>query len=356
MRRHCALCVYAAILAAGFLCVVFAVVLPCSAQPGNQEAPAAARAEEKPEEADSSDVEAAKRRQRLEVSMEELLPLEPDEIRDFLLRRDAAQSAVKPGPASMRTRVVSLPATPQRTPHILRLTPGYSSTLMFQDNTGAPWPVLSAILGNADAFALSQPQVSEAGAATEQEKAPNTHAHLLTVLPLAGRASSNLVLTLEDAAWPVLIHLVSGGDRENDRVSDALTVFRLDRPGPGARPLGPGPVPGAVRPELLAFMHGLIPDEAQEVKTQPKLQGARVWSYQGRLYLRSHYHAVWPAWTASAENEGLTVYVMPKVPSIVLSVEGKSVSLVLTEEKTGYRKNVRSAGRSASKKSAGRND
>lgn len=284
------------------------------------------------------------RQEQLTRAIDDLLPVRPNEIRAFLDRQSLAETAASPDPAAMRTRVVTLPATPQTKPHVIHLTPGYSSTLLFQDATGAPWPVISAILGNAQAFSLSQPRVERAELTPDQGRtrasdaqnprssrpaALNTHSHLVTVLPLAGQCSSNLVLTLEDAAYPVLLHLVSTAERTPSRVSDALTIFRLDRPGPSARPATVGPVPGVVSDDLLAFLHGLAPKDARELKVEPDLPGLRLWSYGGQLILRGPYQAVWPAWLSVAESENVRVYRLPPAPAIAVSVDGEVRTLVV---------------------------
>ncbi len=283
---------------------------------------------------------AKKRRADIDQSVEDLLPLQPEEIREFMERQEEADSAVSPDPASMRTRVVSLSATPQKSPHVVHLTAGYSSTLLFQDATGAPWPVLSAILGNAEAFSLSQPGRSEeklaqdqaAGSqgAKEQQK-DAAHSHLVTVLPLKGHASSNLVLTLQEAVYPVVLHLVSAGTHAKARISDSLTVFRLDRAGPCARPASIGGIPETASEEVLSVLHGILPEDASAMAADPPLPGVRIWRGRGRLIVRTPYHAIWPAWLTSAENEGVHVYVMPETPSVVLSVDGAARSVKIKE-------------------------
>ena len=285
---------------------------------------------ESPDDSGLPGLKEKKRRADLDDSMEELLPLSPDEIRRFMERQDEADSAVSPDPAAMKTRVVSLPCTPQKSPHVVHLAAGYSSAIMFQDVTGAPWPVLTAIVGNAEAFSVSAPDRPDAG---DKEKAGRDlgHSHIVTVLPLKAHASGSLVLTLQNAAYPVLLHLVSAGSRGRGRVSDALTVIRLEGQGPSARPVAIGPRPETASDELLSLVHGIVPEKAGKIRTVPKIPGLAVWRCQDRLLVRTPYEAIWPAWLSCAGSEGMKVYAMPVTPSIVLSIDGRAQQVRISE-------------------------
>ena len=274
----------------------------------------------------------AERERLFEESLEALLPVAPRDVERFLDARDALEGATEPGPASMRNRTRVLEAGVRNKPTLVRLTRGYSSTLLFQDVTGAPWPVLSVILGDPGAFALTQPKVAQAREAGKNAdrgvntQGVNVHSHIVNIVPLTNHASSNLVLTLEGADYPIVLHLVTESVRSKGRTSDALTVFRIGRSGPNARTLPLGPEESGVSDELLAFVHGIAPAGAKRLGLQPADGGIEVWEYKGMLYVRSVFQAVWPAWTASAAMEGHTLYVMPRTPSLVVSKEGKRQS------------------------------
>ena len=274
----------------------------------------------------------AERERLFEESLEALLPVAPRDVERFLEARDALEGATEPGPASMRNRTRVLEAGVRNEPTLVRLTRGYSSTLLFQDVTGAPWPVLSVILGDPGAFALTQPKVAQAREAGKNAdrgvntQGVNVHSHIVNIVPLTNHASSNLVLTLEGADYPIVLHLVTESVRSKGRTSDALTVFRIGRSGPNARTLPLGPEESGVSDELLAFVHGIAPAGAKRLGLEPADGGIEVWEYKGMLYVRSIFQAVWPAWTASAAMEGHILYVMPRTLSLVFSREGKRKS------------------------------
>ncbi len=294
-------------------------------------AEARARARER---ALKKDLEAMLREERFEESLEELLPVNPDEVRRYLDARERLEGASDPTPATMESRARTVEGGLAKTPEVIRLTPGYSSTLLFQDMTGAPWPVLSAILGDPQAFSLSQPRVerttrtlpadgSGSGGKDAEVTVENVHSHLVNLVPLANRAASNLVVTLEGADYPLVFHLVTESQRAQGRTNDALVVLRVARRGPGARDAVLGPAPEFVSEELLGFAHGVPPRGAKRLKVEPDDRGVRAWLHEGMVYVRSVHKAVWPAWTRSAAMEGATVYVMPMTPSVVVSRNGR---------------------------------
>ena len=53
-----------------------------------------------------------------------------------------------------------------------------------------------------------------------------------------------------------------------------------------------------------------------------------MWRYGGSLYLRTYSPVVWPAWDLLVNgSEGLILYKLPDVPNVLVSVDGKKVSL-----------------------------
>lgn len=274
------------------------------------------------------------RLKKFEESIEELLPLKPNEIKRYIKERDAVESAIEPGPARMRTETRQIHATPGAAPQVVRLTQGYSSTLLFQDSTGAPWPVLSTILGAPKAFQAVQPKI-EAGEGAE--KAGNVHANLVNLVPLTSHAASNIVVTLEDAPYPIIIHLLTESAAKSGRTSDSLVIFRLDKPGPKANlpPVGPSRITATVSPEMLSFVHGVPPEGSIPLRLTPSVPGVRVWEYKREFYLRTQHAAVWPAWRTVAAGDDVRVYAMPKVPSLVVSVNGKHEKLTVVSAKSG---------------------
>jgi intracellular multiplication protein IcmK len=302
---------------------------------------------------DESVLQDIERGKRLDETIESFLPLTPDETKMYLRKRDAMESIIEPGPAQMRTQTRQINVTPGAVPQVIRLTAGYSSTLVFQDSTGAPWPVLSMILGASKSFEASQPKVEQEtiteaqadkadsvgqakAAAQINGQSKNVQSNIINIVPLTNHASSNLVVTLEAAPYPIVLHLLTESTVKDGRVADALVVFRLDKSGPQANLPQLEPSNGTtatVTPEMLSFVHGIAPQGAVSVQVSPKIPGLTVWEYRGRYYMRTAYAAVWPAWTAAANGDDVRVYQIPKTPSVVVSVNGAHQKFVLGGQK-----------------------
>ena len=291
--------------------------------------------------AESTDVlEKLRKTEIFDQSLETLLPLTQEQIREVQRRNEAVESAIAPGPARMRTETRQLHVTPGAAPQVVRLTAGYSSTIVFQDMTGAAWPVMSMVLGSPSSFSASQPRVerdmltreqaetsdsmSEARAKQGLYQKENVTSNIINIVPLTARASSNLVVNLQDCPYPVVLHLLTDSPHKGSRSSDALVVFKLDKGGPNAEMprLEPGS-PETVTQELLGFVHGVPPRDAAMLTVEPGIPGVRIWKYQGRLYLRTSHNVVWPAWHALVGGDDMRVYVLPPTQSLVVSVDGR---------------------------------
>ena len=284
------------------------------------------------------------REEDFEEALDLVLPVSPEEIRRAREKKEALERAASPDPAKMHVETRTIPVTPNTVPQVVRLTQGYSSTLVFHDVTGRPWPVLNVVLGNPQAFSLVQANMPEAkastsehsGASAKEESAPrtvqgeeNSQSHILNIVPLTERASANLALTLEDCPYPLILHLITDSPFQGRRTSDALVIFRLNKRGPRAEQ-GEKTWEETVSPvtdETLAFIHALPVPEATALRTEPVLQETQLWRLRGKLYLRTRYDLVWPAWQAVAHGDDIRVYVLPKTTSLVVAVEGKSHTL-----------------------------
>ena len=206
-------------------------------------------------------------------------------------------------------------------------------------------------MGAAEAFSITQPKVeqeiiseSQAANATSaiqaknqaklNEQTVNVQSNILNIVPLTKHASSNLVVSLEGAPYPIQLHLVTESKDKEGRISDSLVVFRLDKQGPHAvLPQLTPTTPTTVTPELLGMLHGIPPQGAVILKIEPRVSGITIWEYNNRLFLRTRYAAVFPAWLGVANSEDMRVYVLPKTPSIVLSINGAHQKFTISIEK-----------------------
>lgn len=279
----------------------------------------------------STSTDASEAQRLFEQAKRALLPVTPDQIRDFRQSYDAAQAAKFGGPApALVNREVQIEVVPGMTAPTVHVSPPFVTSVVFVDATGAPWPLTSLDGGNEDgAFSVNW---------DEQRKVPPHN--LVTVRPLQNHVSSNLVVTLQGFALPV--SLVLDADSRNEhglhpKSIDGMLTIKLMQRGPEAQTpvVGPGPRP-AIYPILYKFLYDTPPEGAQAVALEPAI--GKAWIYNQSLYYRTNKPLRWPAWTAQANAPGGTaVYEMPLVPLLMLSIDGGTVNVTVDTTATAMR-------------------
>ncbi|MEO0394160.1 MAG: DotH/IcmK family type IV secretion protein [Pseudomonadota bacterium] len=246
-----------------------------------------------------------------------LLPLNPDQIRELRRQIDitdrAAADPVRPEQPSVSSLDVSL--APGRAPPEIRTAAGRVTALSFYDVTGAPYPVSAVVIGNPNLF---------------QVEAPIPEGNLVTITPLAPYAEGNMVITLLDQSVPILVKLLAGTE---------VVDYRLDMRVGARGPLAAAPVqfvdssPQVGGPLISSFLDGLPPDTAEPVALdQP---GLSAWRLNNALYLRTRMTLLSPAWSNSAAGAGgLKVYVVPDVPVLLASDNGRLVSVRVVDQES----------------------
>ncbi|WNV05829.1 DotH/IcmK family type IV secretion protein [Candidatus Methylospira mobilis] len=252
------------------------------------------------------------------------LPLSGPQIHDFQQRVDETSRAVHPSPPPhMVSRSTTLSFQPGQAAPTVHLAPGYVSTIVFVDSTGAPWTITSQTVGNDKWFSVIRPDT--------QDK------NVLTVNALTNYVNSNISLTLEGRDTPVIIQLEMRDSSTDTKPQDADTLLsiRMDASGPHAKPPVIGERIGSPsNPDLLAFLDGVPPHGANAFTLSPAVPGVQVWGYGGRNYVRSQYPVRWPARVSVSHGSGgLDVFVVPQTPTLVLSVNGASQTIAINKGK-----------------------
>lgn len=241
------------------------------------------------------------------ASEKKLLPLTPQQIKQFRKHLGATNKAIhKRAPAQLTTRTRVLRLSPGAAVPTIKIAPGYVSSIAFLDQTGAPWPITSVALGDGSAFDIQHPKIKAA--------------NLLTITAKGRHRDSNISVTLKGWSMPVVIRL-----KTDPNAGQALIAMRADQRGPNALPPQVGPAPTqVVGKTLMAFLDDVPPAGA----TPQRVKGtghARVqaWAYKKHLYVRTALDPVWPAWDNVVRGAGgIHVYRMPVVASLMLSVQG----------------------------------
>jgi intracellular multiplication protein IcmK len=259
---------------------------------------------------------------KFDESKTELLPLTPEQIKAYQKSLRETEKAIRNTPPPKiisRTKRISL--TPGSEIPTVKMAPGYVTSLIFYDVTGAPWSVTSQTVGNTDFFQVSRPEVLPG--------------NLLTISPKTNHASTNLVITLADHDLPVSLQLetVSHSD---DWETEGLIAFQIDQRGPNASSPQIGEtIKSSATEAMMSFVDNIPPAEARILVSSPEYTGLSAWIFDEKIYVRTNHNLLWPAWEQTASGAGgkLKVYSLPLVPSIMISVDGSTQYVSLTEEK-----------------------
>lgn len=264
--------------------------------------------------------------------MRSIAPMDEAQLRTLrrLLDRQALVMAEPPSGVLPRaaTRAVQLTLRPGESLPRLRLFPGNATSITFSDVTGAPWPIQSVTVGNPQAFA-----------ATEAGERGRTN--MLVVSPLSQRiVANNIVVALAGHPVPVVIGVEAGGDEVDFRVD--VTV----------RARGPNAAPEMVRTGGLsatndrvvqAFLDGVPPREAVSLRTSHR--DVEVWRHAGRMFVRSPFEIMSPAYEARARNvSGVNVFTLGETPVLLLSEGGRMFQVHVRDAGNGAAPRLQAGG------------
>lgn len=198
-------------------------------------------------------------------------------------------------------------------PITLRVARGYNATLVFFDQSGAPWPVEGDVLHNKESFS---------------SKVVSKTKHIVSFDIAEDFSESTAMITLEGHAVPIIIKLVG-----SDTIVDSRKSIRVLKYGPNAEiePFSYTELEN-VSPEMLSILEGAnIPSSAKRYV----LNGVsgEAYLYSGDLYVRTRAMLMSPPWKQSAvSNSGYRVYRMK--PSSVLLFSNNGERIQATVENT----------------------
>ncbi|PKM46976.1 MAG: hypothetical protein CVV05_00740 [Gammaproteobacteria bacterium HGW-Gammaproteobacteria-1] len=202
-------------------------------------------------------------------------------------------------------------------PVILRLRVGFTTTLVFQDTTGAPFPAALLEAGNNKAY-----------------EAKMRDTNIVSIIANEAYRATNLPIALEGVSVPLVLHLVNG-----DEEVDYLRVFSVQQLAPETRKglalradEAREVVPTVNDPDLSRFLDNIPPPEAQII---PVMEDAvQAWWWKGRIIARTRLTLLAPEGTPLQAGNGVRVYeILSPVPVLLFSEHGneKPVHLVLDQ-------------------------
>ena len=237
-----------------------------------------------------------------------LLPLQPDQIHQFMHRLEETQQAAQPpssGPPKGQVKLTTLSLDPGVDPPQVNLAAGYVTTITMVDATGEPWPIMDVGVGGN--FEVSPTQAST---------------HVVRVMPLTRYGTGNLSLLLKDLPTPVIFRLAAGGATVDMRY-DA----RIPKLGPGAKvPLINRPHLEAGDEAIMLVLDNAPPTGAKRMKVSGVDQRTMAWMLDSHVYVRTPLTLLSPAWNASVSSaDGMTVYEIGDAPVLLMSDNGAMV-------------------------------
>jgi intracellular multiplication protein IcmK len=197
---------------------------------------------------------------------------------------------------------------PGSAPPAIRIAPGYVSSLLFVDETGAPWPIRAYDVGDPTSFNIVWNNSSD-----DESSLANT----LLIQSMSLYKDGNLVVLLQGLNTPVVLSLIPG-QREID--------YRVDIQVPGQ---GPFAKPEAnmynktTSPALTSVINNIAPPGSKLLKVSGGQ--AKAWLFGDTMYVRTNLPVVSPAWISTMKGASGTVsaYELPKSPVILVMDNGR---------------------------------
>jgi intracellular multiplication protein IcmK len=269
------------------------------------------------------------------------IPLTPELIEQLAERYKAAQRAREESVTELAVplnRRIDVGFAPGGAVSIVDTVKGYPTAVSFFDSTGQPWPIQwdtnsnpAAIAGGTNCNAQTNAGGPSAIAIGFFVCTPVKGSNVLEIAPVSLSPRGGLVVSLEGAPKPLTFLLISGGGRY-----DADLSVHVSARGPKARvEIVTRPnVPDTGAPFLTGMLEGVPPADATPLEVEGvSPEGLRAWRLGRNVYLRTSYTLLSPEWTASEAEAGTTVYAVPNTPVVLLSVDGRTVSALLKDNR-----------------------
>ncbi len=250
-------------------------------------------------------------------AFEELLkrkfPLQPEQIKKLKQAKhqeDVAKNSHPSVPPQPISSTVHVDLSPGAHLPIIRLAPGFVSSLVFLDSTGQPWPLLDYSLGNATDFNIQWDSKTNA----------------LFVQNLKDHMNANIAVRLAGLETPIMLSFVTG---------QRLVDYRVDIQVPGRGPNSLAPIMDsavsgyATNSTMLALLDNIPPIGSIELKVSDNF--GRAWVFENRLFFRTKVNLLSPAWSSKVSSaDGTKVYELIQTPFLIASHDGKTINIKLS--------------------------
>lgn len=255
-----------------------------------------------------------------DVATQMVAPFTPGQVEALhgTLDQNRRAMSIPPVQAIPESRSVSVNLSPGAAVPILRTMPGETSTLVFLDETGAPWPLAAAPRISNDKLFYAEWLKSSP---------------IVVVSAKTFYEQGNLTVFLQGLVTPVIVKLATGEARSTAKTR--TVDYRLDLRVPGRGPNAQAPIvtQGQIAlydTTMQAFLDGVPPEKARVVKTVGDTgQRTQAWQMDGSLYLRTPLGMETAFDQTIGAADGTRVYKLPPTPFVMLSELGHLLQLQL---------------------------
>jgi intracellular multiplication protein IcmK len=196
---------------------------------------------------------------------------------------------------------------PGSSPIAIRLAPGYVSSLLFVDSTGAPWPIRAYDVGDPSSFNI----------AWHSDEDETSLSNTLLIQAMSLYKDGNLVVLLQGLNTPVILSLIPGQQEVDYRVDIQVPGY-----GPFAKP-ETSMYAKATNPVLNTVINNISPPNSKLLRVSGG--AAKAWLFGDMMYVRTSLPVVSPAWVSTMKGASGTVsaYELPKSPVILVMDNGR---------------------------------
>lgn len=240
-----------------------------------------------------------------------LSPLNPDQLKSIkkLYRQINKLTIMQEDEAPSPTfSSIMVDLQPGASPPAIRVAPGYVSSLLFVDSTGAPWPIRAFDVGDPTSFNIVWNNADD-----DESSAANT----LLIQSMSLYKDGNIVVLLQGLNTPVILSLIPGQKEIDYRVD-----IQVPGHGPFAKPEA-SHYQKSSNPALNSIINNIAPPGSKLLKVSGGQ--AKAWLFGDMMYVRTNLPVVSPAWVSTMKGASGTVsaYELPKSPVILVMDNGR---------------------------------
>ncbi len=261
------------------------------------------------------------REKAIEQATDGFLPLEDDEIKDFLTRLRITQEAIQKPPHTPPVpdiHVEQMRLDPSATPPVVMLAANNITSLTILDVTGEPWPIVDIGFGG-----------------PYDIKPPEPGGHVIRITPLKEFASGNMSVRLLDFSTPLTFTLNTGGD---------IVHYRFDARVPEYGPNASMPILNTGKINITAgdqsvsqVLEGVQPSKTEKLITSGADGRTTAYRMGEEIYVRTPHEMLSPTWKSSASSsDGMNVYVIDEAPVVILTDNGSMKRVTFKKEGSYY--------------------